>query len=55
MMFSLIGSALRPGCEPRGYLEALFRGLPKLGNATGDEQLEPRLPDRWTSEPYAAT
>ena len=55
VMFGLIGSAMRHGREPRAYLEALFRGLPKLGDSPTDAQLEPWLPDRWTPEPDAAT
>ena len=55
VLLSLIGSAMRHGREPRGYLEALFRELPKLGGNPTDAQLEPRLPDRLTPELDSAT
>ena len=48
VLFSLIASAKRHDRDPRGYLEALIRGLPELGDAPGDAELEPWLPDRWT-------
>ena len=50
VMFSLIASAKRHDREPRAYLEALIRGLAKLGENPSDAALEPWLADRWAPD-----
>jgi transposase len=43
-LYSLVGSAIANGIEPTEYLTDV---LPRIRDATTDEQLDALLPDRW--------
>ena len=44
-LYSLVGSAIANGVEPTEYLTDV---LPRIRDATTDEELDALLPDRWT-------
>ena len=43
-LYSLVGSCIANGVEPTEYLTDV---LPRIRDATTDEQLDALLPDRW--------